>query len=117
MADTDSERGRPRASRLLLEGFVIVASILLAFAIDAAWDERQERAQERRLLEALEGEFAAHPPVLEESYAVMEEAYIGYEEARKRMTSLAASRGFYPVVALAPEGLGAPAATGARRRS
>ena len=32
-------------SRLFIEGFVIVVSILLAFAIDAWWDERQE-AQE-----------------------------------------------------------------------
>lgn len=34
---------------LLLEGLVIVASILLAFAIDAGWDELREREQERRL--------------------------------------------------------------------
>lgn len=59
-----------RWPRLLLEGVVIVASILLAFAIDAAWDERQERAQERRLLEALEQEFAAHPPILANARAV-----------------------------------------------
>jgi hypothetical protein len=70
MSDTDSEKKPLFPKRLLLEGLVIVASILLAFAIDAAWDERQERAQERRLLEALEDEFAAHPPVLLDAQAV-----------------------------------------------
>lgn len=56
-----------RTRRLLLEGFVIVASILLAFAIDAGWDERQERAAERRLLTSLEAEFAQHIEDLHES--------------------------------------------------
>ena len=37
--------------RVFAEGAVIVVSILLAFGIDAAWDERQERADERALLE------------------------------------------------------------------
>ena len=50
---------RQRLTRLATEGLVIVASILLAFAIDAWWDQRQ--ADERRLeyLDALEGEFTA----------------------------------------------------------
>jgi len=42
------ETGVP--SRLLFEGAVIVASILLAFAVDAAWDDHLERRQ-------LEGSF------------------------------------------------------------
>eukprot|EP00975_Prorocentrum_lima_P034377 7227549-Prorocentrum_lima.AAC.1 len=33
----------------------------------------------------------------------MEEAYVGYEKARKRMASSATARGFYPVVALTTE--------------
>jgi len=41
---------------LLLEGLVIVASILLAFAIDAGWDELREREREQRLLTQLTGE-------------------------------------------------------------
>jgi hypothetical protein len=41
---------------LLLEGLVIVASILLAFAIDAGWDEMREREQEQRLLVQLTDE-------------------------------------------------------------
>ena len=40
--------------RVIVEGLVIVASILLAFAIDAAWDGRQERHREREVLLALE---------------------------------------------------------------
>jgi hypothetical protein len=70
MSDPDSAKKPLLTRRLVMEGLVIVASILLAFAIDAAWDERQERAQERRLLEALEDEFAAHPPVLLDAQVV-----------------------------------------------
>lgn len=36
--------------KLFREGVVIVASILLAFAIDAWWDERKERVEEREIL-------------------------------------------------------------------
>ena len=50
----------PRAvlwKRLSLESAVIVASILLAFAIDAAWDQFQEARRVQDYLLALEGEF------------------------------------------------------------
>lgn len=40
-------------ARLLAEGVVVVGSILLAFAIDAGWDARQERTEELRILETL----------------------------------------------------------------
>ena len=40
-------------TRVLLEGVVIVGSILLAFGIDAAWEERQEREDTERHLRAL----------------------------------------------------------------
>ena len=43
--------------RISGEGAVIVGSILLAFAIDAAWERSQERGQEIRVLEALLTEF------------------------------------------------------------
>jgi hypothetical protein len=43
--------------KLLAEGTVIVVSILLAFAIDALWDERKERIEETEILAALEKEF------------------------------------------------------------
>ena len=44
-------------ARLFAEGLAIVVSILLAFAIDAAWDERQERGREAEILESLLSEF------------------------------------------------------------
>ena len=36
--------------RVFVEGVVIVGSILLAFGIQAWWDERQERREETELL-------------------------------------------------------------------
>lgn len=47
-------------SKLIREGFVIVVSILLAFAIDAGWDELQDRSQEREVLESLRDDFRAN---------------------------------------------------------
>jgi hypothetical protein len=44
------------ARGLLLEGAVIVASILLAFAPDAAWDRLQAGSEERLMLEHPEGQ-------------------------------------------------------------
>lgn len=43
--------------RVLIEGFVIVSSILLAFGIDAWWDNRQESIALVRTLEGLEVAF------------------------------------------------------------
>lgn len=43
--------------RILAEGTAVVVSILLAFAIDAWWDERKERDDERDVLLALKAEF------------------------------------------------------------
>ena len=48
------------AKGLVVEGLAIVLSILLAFAIDAWWDERQERAEETQVLESLYVEFVAN---------------------------------------------------------
>ncbi len=47
-------------AQLAIEGIAIVVSILLAFAIDAWWDERRERAEETRLLTALGEEMAGN---------------------------------------------------------
>lgn len=44
-------------ARILAEGLVIVASILLAFGIDAWWDRAQERREELGYLVALHSEF------------------------------------------------------------
>jgi len=46
--------------RMLTEAALIVGSILLAFAIDAGWDWRQERAEERELLAALHTEYTTN---------------------------------------------------------
>ena len=51
--------------RITAEGIAIVVSILLAFAIDAAWDESRERAQERRALRGLQEEFTENLRLLE----------------------------------------------------
>ena len=45
------------AGRLVAEGLVIVASILLAFALDTWWDAKTERGEERAALESLREEF------------------------------------------------------------
>jgi hypothetical protein len=52
--------------RVLVEGVVIVASILLAFGIDAWWDASQEWQEEQEILRGLETEFAALELELEE---------------------------------------------------
>ena len=44
---------RSRAWSLLSEGLVVVASILVAFSIDAWWENRQEREREAEALEVL----------------------------------------------------------------
>lgn len=46
--------------RLAVEAFAIVGSILLAFAIDAWWDERKERQFEQETLVGLEAEYEDH---------------------------------------------------------
>jgi len=44
---------RPKSASLLLEIFVIVVSILLAFSIDAMWEDRQESKTRSELIELL----------------------------------------------------------------
>lgn len=55
MSDTNSPS--PWKGRLT-EGLVIVVSILLAFGIDAWWDESREQRETRELVEALEPELS-----------------------------------------------------------
>ncbi|NIL94697.1 MAG: hypothetical protein GTO71_09700 [Woeseiaceae bacterium] len=52
-----SESSRAKLSWLLLESFLVVASILLAFWIDAWWDQRKDRIKEYEILIGLEAEF------------------------------------------------------------
>lgn len=51
--------GRPRL-RYLAEGTAIMLSILLAFGIEAWWQERGERLEEREVLRGLATEFSAY---------------------------------------------------------
>lgn len=46
--------------RIAVEAAAIVVSILLAFAIDAWWDNRQERIEEREVLLGLKSEFSRY---------------------------------------------------------
>jgi hypothetical protein len=50
--------------RILAEGSAIVASILLAFAIDAWWQERQDRDEEQEILRGLDAEFSSIQGIL-----------------------------------------------------
>jgi hypothetical protein len=51
--------------RVFAEGAVIVVSILLAFGIDAAWEERQEREREATALLSLQADLVADSIELE----------------------------------------------------
>lgn len=55
---SDSDAGQIPWKRIAAEAIAIVASILIAFALDAWWDRRSERVQETALLSALEEDFA-----------------------------------------------------------
>lgn len=57
MGEARMSETRSGGRSLLVEGVVIVASILLAFAIDAAWDARNDRIEARSVLADLEAEF------------------------------------------------------------
>lgn len=47
-------------ARMTAEAVLIVVSILLAFAIDTWWDERQDRAEEGEILDLLQAEYQAN---------------------------------------------------------
>ena len=49
--------GRIRGSRLVAEGLVVIASILIAFALDAWWDRQAERRVEEAHLHALRSDY------------------------------------------------------------
>jgi hypothetical protein len=58
-----TRRDLPRL-RIAVEGAVIVASILLAFGIDAWWASRQEAQRSHTILEGLREEFVEHRTAL-----------------------------------------------------
>lgn len=51
-------------NRLLIEGVVIVASILMAFAIDAWWDDRQSRQAEINQLHSIAAELESNADLI-----------------------------------------------------
>jgi hypothetical protein len=53
--------------RVLVEGAVVVISILLAFGIDATWDNRSAANAEQALLTSLRDEFAQNRTIIEGS--------------------------------------------------
>ncbi len=55
--------------RILIEGVVIVASILLAFGIDALWEEAQDRSRTRSHLQMLQAEIAGVRSAVNDSQA------------------------------------------------
>ncbi len=61
--------------RVLGEGVIIVVSILLAFWIQAWWDDRQESIEEQSLLRQLKSEF-------EENAVLLADKRAGHEAAR-----------------------------------
>lgn len=52
--------------RIFVEGSAIIASILLAFAIDAAWDDKQQRDDDMAQLQSLHNELLNHRGLLAE---------------------------------------------------
>jgi hypothetical protein len=65
---------RKKLRNLVLEGGVIVGSILLAFAIDAAWNEELERREEARMLEQLDIELDLYANLIDEADAANRQA-------------------------------------------
>jgi hypothetical protein len=61
---TISSSSREKLNWLILESTLIVASILLAFWIDAWWENRQKRIEEGHILEALRAEFQENANLL-----------------------------------------------------
>lgn len=61
--------------RLWVEGFVIVVSILLAFGIDAWWQNVGEQAAEAAAIAGIHQDFVAHSAVIDEA--------LGYARARE----------------------------------
>jgi len=62
--------------RLSVEAMAIVGSILLAFAIDAWWEDRNEVELERRLLTALLVEFENNGELLQDARTYYEQRYM-----------------------------------------
>lgn len=66
--------------RILIEGSAIIASILLAFAIDAWWQDRQQHESDIAHLEGVVGELESHMALLAEAMEAHQTTIdLGYE--------------------------------------
>lgn len=78
MSDTTTHADVRRWGFLITEAVLIVASILLAFALDSRWDERKNRVEDGEILRGLVQEFARGRETLlhrtDQHYASMVEA-------------------------------------------
>ena len=66
--------------RLVLEGTVIIVSILLAFGIDAWWEERKDRLEEQGILIGLQEEFQLTRDLLTQAKEKLSERVGALEE-------------------------------------
>ncbi|NNK61877.1 MAG: hypothetical protein HKO98_01605 [Gemmatimonadetes bacterium] len=78
------------ARRFAVEALVIIASILIAFALDAWWDNRQERARIAELLSAVADDFEREVAVLDSIVAANRGRYV-VETAFLRATDAGAA--------------------------
>ncbi|HER20472.1 MAG TPA: hypothetical protein ENO14_05445, partial [Chromatiales bacterium] len=69
-------------ANLLAEALVIVVSILLAFGLDAMWDQRNDRQAEAGLRASLAREFQGNREILAETMA-------GIRQSRSRIEAFA----------------------------
>ena len=85
-------------SALVVEGVVIVASILLAFGIDAWWGERRAELDERESIAQLTTDFqtnaalletvrSAHEAALDAAYEILARAGIGGQPQSRTTTA------------------------------
>lgn len=74
-------------ARLLAESGLIVGSILLAFAIDAWWEDKLERREELEILLALSDEFADNREAIAEVVALHREAENSFLELSRMQPS------------------------------
>lgn len=84
--------------RVLLEGVVIVASILLAFAIDAWWNNRIEQQREHEQLVSMRAEFQASLSGLDEVLTSVE----GHAENVESFIALLKAAGDEPALIPGP---------------
>jgi len=69
--------------RVFVEGVVIVGSILLAFGLQAWWDESRERVEEQQILQGLQEEFRQHQAYVSRRLEINEGTRRGIETLQR----------------------------------